>query len=285
MKRLLKDNISPNGDLENTKFHRALLTYRNTPDRDTMLSPAQVVFGRNIRDFMPVLPQQYKPRSEWLLTMEQREVALARRHAKQGDLLNEHTKQLTPLKVSDIVMIQNQRGHTAKKWDKSGTVVEVMGHDQYRIKVDGTGRTTLRNRRFLRPFTPFTHRQGNRVHLPIQVQQSSQPSLQGEQPMLQLNTDVTNDDVLVQQVPDSETEDQHNNLVQEQHNVEQEQAGEAATREPSQDDVHVPTGSGDVVNQLPVQDGVRRSSRPRQPNRMLADYDLSTMHLVNYINH
>ena len=285
MKRLLKDNISPNGDLENTKFHRALLTYRNTPDRDTMLSPAQVVFGRNIRDFMPVLPQQYKPRSEWLLTMEQREVALARRHAKQGDLLSEHTKQLSPLKVSDIVMIQNQRGHTAKKWDKSGTVVEVMGHDQYRIKVDGTGRTTLRNRRFLRPFTPFTHRQGNRVHLPIQVQQSSQPSLQGEQPMLQLNTDVTNDDVLVQQVPDSETEDQHNNLVQEQHNIEQEQAGEAATREPSQDDVHVPTGSGDVVNQLPVQDGVRRSSRPRQPNRMLADYDLSTMHLVNYINH
>ena len=29
-------------------------------------------------------------------------------------------------------------------------------HDQYTVKVDGTGRLTLRNRRFLRKFTPVT---------------------------------------------------------------------------------------------------------------------------------
>ena len=107
-----------------------------------MLSPAQVVFGRAIRDFIPVHPHQYKPRAEWLLTMEQREVALARRHSRQEAVLKEHTKTLAPLKVSDVVMIQNQRGRHARRWDKSGTVVEVMGNDQYRIKLDGSGRTS-----------------------------------------------------------------------------------------------------------------------------------------------
>ena len=32
--------------------------------------------------------------------------------------------------------------------------VEVRQHDQYAIRVDGSGRITLRNRKFLRKFTP-----------------------------------------------------------------------------------------------------------------------------------
>ena len=42
------------------------------------------------------------------------------------------------------------------KWDRSGTVVESTGHDQYRVKVDRSGRLTLRNRRFLRAYRPAT---------------------------------------------------------------------------------------------------------------------------------
>jgi hypothetical protein len=30
-----------------------------------------------------------------------------------------------------------------------------MGYDQYKVKVDGTGRITLRNRRFLRLIKPY----------------------------------------------------------------------------------------------------------------------------------
>ena len=48
------------------------------------------------------------------------------------------------------VFIQNQRGHYPRKWDKIGTIVEVLPWDQYVIKVDGSGRITKRNRRFLR---------------------------------------------------------------------------------------------------------------------------------------
>ena len=55
-------------------------------------------------------------------------------------------------------MLQNQHGagKIAKKWDRTGLVLENMGHNKYRIKVDGSGRVTDRNRQFLRQFTPVT---------------------------------------------------------------------------------------------------------------------------------
>ena len=154
-KRMLRENLTPTGSLDSDRFLRALLTYRNTPDRDTGKSPAQVIFGHPIKDFFPVHPQNFQPRPEWLLTAEQREVALARRHARQGAVLTEHTKVLKPLNMSNVVLVQNQAGRRGKKWDRTGVVIEVLDHDQYRIRMDGSGRSSLRNRRFLKSITPF----------------------------------------------------------------------------------------------------------------------------------
>ena len=56
------------------------------------------------------------------------------------------------LDAGDGVMIQNQSGRFPKKWDKSGIIIERKGNDQYVVKVDGSGRLTLRNRRFLRKY-------------------------------------------------------------------------------------------------------------------------------------
>ena len=55
-------------------------------------------------------------------------------------------------------MIQNQHGagKIAKKWDKTGLVLENMGYNKYCIKVDGSGHVTDRNRQFLCQFTPVT---------------------------------------------------------------------------------------------------------------------------------
>ena len=54
-KRLLRDNVGPSGELGTDKFLRAMMQYRNTPNPETRLSPAQVVFERQIKDFLPVL--------------------------------------------------------------------------------------------------------------------------------------------------------------------------------------------------------------------------------------
>jgi hypothetical protein len=104
-----------------------------------------------------VLHYKYEPRSEWQLTSKQREQAFAKRHLLKKIELTEHTKRLAPLTIGNVVSIQNQSGprQSSKKWDRSGVVVDIMGHDQYSVKVDGTGRITLRNRRFLHPIVPY----------------------------------------------------------------------------------------------------------------------------------
>ncbi len=71
--------------------------------------------------------------------------------------LKAHTRPLCSLALGEKVFIQNQQGNHPTKWDRSGTVVELLNHDQYRIKVDGSGRLTLRNRRFLRSYTAVSH--------------------------------------------------------------------------------------------------------------------------------
>ena len=48
------------------------------------------------------------------------------------------------------MQIQNQRGNDPKRWNKSGKIVEKLDYDQYLVKVDGGGRLTRRNRRFLK---------------------------------------------------------------------------------------------------------------------------------------
>ena len=74
---------------------------------------------------------------------------------KACDRLSEHTRRLPPLKIGDHVRIQNQIGPNPLKWDRTGIVVEVRQFHQYAVKIDGSNRSTLRNRKFLRKFLPM----------------------------------------------------------------------------------------------------------------------------------
>ena len=97
MKRLITDNTGPKGELDTDAVERAVLQYRNTPDPDTKISPAMCVFGRPIRDFIPILPGKYRPHETWRETMKAREEALRKRHIRTCDAWPEHTKRLRPL--------------------------------------------------------------------------------------------------------------------------------------------------------------------------------------------
>ena len=87
---------------------------------------------------------------------EKRELAMRKRVSLGGERWSEHTRPLAPLEVAKQVFVQNQRGagKSAKRWDRAGTVVEDKGFDKYSVKIDGSGRISDRNRRYLRFFKP-----------------------------------------------------------------------------------------------------------------------------------
>ena len=60
--------------------------------------------------------------------------------------------------MGTLVQIQNQKGQDPLRWDKSGVVVENLGNHQYTVRMDGSGRVTLRNRKFLRKIRPLIER-------------------------------------------------------------------------------------------------------------------------------
>ena len=93
---------------------RAILTYRNTPDRGTGLSPAYMLLGRNLKDFSPTRPPintADELLSTWKEVVNYRELDLAKRSAKAEKVWSEHTKDHAPLEAGDHVMVQNQSGN------------------------------------------------------------------------------------------------------------------------------------------------------------------------------
>ena len=160
-KRLLRAHMSPTGTLDTVEITKALLQYRNTPDRDTGISPAQMLYNRKLPDFLPskpmetVVPKHDQFSDLWKNTAEWRELALARRSQQIHEKLSEHTKDLKPLSVGDNVLVQNLLGNNPKRWDKRGVIIEALPHRQYRVKMDGSRRISLRNRKHLRRFEPL----------------------------------------------------------------------------------------------------------------------------------
>ena len=148
------ENTEPSGELNRDAYCRAMLQYRNSPLQDVRLSPAQIIFGRQIKDFIPVLPGKYQPRQEWGFVQEDRDRALARRLQADGSRLERDTRQLKEIPVGTPVCIQNQTGRHPTKWDKTGMVLENQPFNKVLVRVDGSRRATTRNRRFVRVILP-----------------------------------------------------------------------------------------------------------------------------------
>lgn len=68
--------------------------------------------------------------------------------------VSQRTRDDCPLKVGDHVHLQNQTGVYPTKLDKTGVVVETRQFDQYAVRIDGCGRPSLRNRKYLRKYLP-----------------------------------------------------------------------------------------------------------------------------------
>ena len=147
-KRIVLDNTSADRSLDNDGASRAFLQYRNTPIAETGLSPAQMLLHRQLRDHVPSHPKLYRPSRSWVISATDRERAFEKRNAEMRSRYDSTAHQLAPLVPQTRVMVQTKR-----KWDRSGIVVEVLPHRQYRVRIDGSGRVVLRNRRYLKPAT------------------------------------------------------------------------------------------------------------------------------------
>ena len=125
VRRLITGNVGRNGAINVDAFQTAILQYRNTPDPTTKMSPAMCVFGRPVRDLIPILPGKYNPHTTWRESIYLREKALRHRHMRHQEKWSEHTKSLPPLQAGDQVGIQNQTAPHPNKWDQTGIVIEV----------------------------------------------------------------------------------------------------------------------------------------------------------------
>ena len=73
----------------------------------------------------------YKPAETWITCREQREQALRHRVSLGGERWAEHSKVLPKLISGQHMFIQKQKaaGTLAKRWDKTGVVLEDLGFD------------------------------------------------------------------------------------------------------------------------------------------------------------
>ena len=52
-KRVIRDAVKPNRELDTVTLVKGLPTLRNTPDQDTGLSAEQMLLGQDLHDFLP----------------------------------------------------------------------------------------------------------------------------------------------------------------------------------------------------------------------------------------
>ena len=129
------------GNITSDKFRRGLLEWRNTPNA-TGKSPAQVMFGRPLRGFLPVHPSHLDGQEDFS-SYRQTKSAL-KETAKRNHDKTAH--ELPALKPGDKVLVQDT---TTSKWDKRATVTGIRRNGSYNLRMDNDN-ITHRNRRLLR---------------------------------------------------------------------------------------------------------------------------------------
>ena len=126
-----------------TTSSRAILQYRNTPIQGIGLLLAQLLLHCRLRDPIPSQPTLYKPHPKWVAAAQRCDELPHHWNSKIVERYNRHTHNLSLLQTGDTVAIQSPLNH---QWNTREKVITALPNCQYRIRVDGLGRITLRNR-------------------------------------------------------------------------------------------------------------------------------------------
>lgn len=145
MKDMVKKHWKTTGGLDQNAFDKAILEWRNTP-REDGLSPAQWLYGRQLRTMIPVVPSSLKYLDNHHFVRA--ELNRAQQHQDQKEKYDENSKNLMPLMIGTKVRIQDSQ---TGLWDKTGEILKIR-RNQRSYYVLSNGKEYLRNRRFLKPF-------------------------------------------------------------------------------------------------------------------------------------
>ena len=127
--------------LDDDAWTSGILQHWNTPGSHGA-SPAQIVYGRPIRDTLPTHPAIYEnlppPADFEDRRRDQRQITERRYNSRARDL--------PEFPVGTHVRVQDPRTH---RWERCGTVIAVGSHRRYRVRFDDGG-VVDRNRCHLR---------------------------------------------------------------------------------------------------------------------------------------
>jgi hypothetical protein len=140
--------MTRSGKIDDEEWTKAILVYLNTPRRPLNRSPAQIMFGRDVRDGISVYQDQLRP--EHLQAIERRVQAI-----QQHQIAIQKADRLPELHVDQRVAVQNPN---TKKWSSNGTVIEKKRNRSYLVKLDSEA-VVWRNRKFLKPVPTSTNTQ------------------------------------------------------------------------------------------------------------------------------
>ena len=143
MKKLIKGNLTSNGRLDRRSFLAGMQMFRNTPRHPSGQSPNQLIFGRHIRDSLPVPREHLIP--EFRFKTEER-LYNHRQNKGSETARSGPRRELSLLKPKTPVRIQNA---VSKKWDQTGFIISFgQNTREYIIRVGH--KTMRRNRHFLK---------------------------------------------------------------------------------------------------------------------------------------
>ena len=109
LKRMLRDIVGNSGSLDSDAVTEALLCHANTRCRILNKSPAEIAYGRCLRDFFPRQVSSLLPIPENLLSGEAKNKLQEKIREEGGNCWSEHTKILPELKIGQFVQMQTLR--------------------------------------------------------------------------------------------------------------------------------------------------------------------------------
>ena len=127
---------------DHQEFQKGLLILRNTPTKNG-LSPAQLLYGRQLRDILPTTASKLTPSGQL-----QRNIYQERKQAKAiHDRRCLKPAAWKTFVVNQRVIVQNNK---TKEWDRRGVIIKEVFPRSFLVQMDNGGTLIRRNQSALR---------------------------------------------------------------------------------------------------------------------------------------